>query len=62
MWMLFGGGDEYPQSVYEHPNFENLKANTEKVTVVGMATVYDTLFTMFRLTLVDEWDYEVTFP
>lgn len=52
--MLFGG-TKTPETFQGTPEAAN---NT--VSVGGMATVDALLFTLFRLTLVDDYDYDVS--
>ncbi|KAK3576791.1 hypothetical protein CHS0354_002574 [Potamilus streckersoni] len=49
-WMIFGG-TKFPEGEAGNPN------RTE-VTVGGMGTFNDALFSMFRMTLVDGYDYD----
>lgn len=52
-WMIFGGD----RIAYEDRFIENANAT---VTVNGFQTFNAMLFTLFRLTLVDEYQYDVS--
>ncbi len=51
--MIFGG-EKTPEEFQGLPDASNYT-----VTVQGMATFNALLFSLFRLTLVDEYDYQV---
>ena len=53
-WMLFGG-DKTPERYQGLPDAED-----HTVEVQGMGTFPDLLFSLFRLTLVDDYDYDVS--
>ena len=53
-WMIFGD-DKVPQEYQGRPD-----ANNHTMTVNGLETPSALLFSLFRLTLVDEYDYDVS--
>ena len=55
-WMMFGG-DKTPERYQGLPEPQD---NT--VSVEGMENFGDLMFSLFRLTLVDEYDFEVSTP
>ena len=52
-WMIFGGTDKKPETV-----LADEYANTT-LTVDGYGKIDELLFSMFRLTMVDDYDYAV---
>lgn len=53
-WMIFGG-NKYP----ENPDGSAVnKTTTEQITVSGFGQFNGAMFSMFRLTLVDDYDYD----
>ena len=52
--MLFGG-DKTPEAYQGRPDAAN-----HTVTVSGMNTVNALAFSLFRITLVDDYDYDVS--
>ena len=53
-WMLFGG-DKVPEEFQGRP-----EALNHTITVTGIQDVNALLFSLFRITLVDDYDYDVS--